>query len=85
MIIGGHNIILDYIKLNAKSKKFRDNLCEEASLLHTGFIEDPSSRGDDNGSPEHSSRYGQEFLATRFLGGAYGLYVIQTTALGSPI
>ena len=64
MIIGGHNIILDYIRLNAKSKKFRENLCEENSFLHTGLIEDPSSRGADNGPPEHSSRNGQEFLAT---------------------
>ena len=84
MNINGHNIILDYIKLNSISKNFRENLCEENSFLHTGLIEDPSSRGADNGPPEHSSRNGQEFLATWLLGGAHGLNVIQLTALGSP-
>ena len=84
MNINGHNIILDYIKHNSISKNFRENLCEENSFLHTGLIEDPSSRGADNGPPEHSSRDGQEFLATWLLGGAHGINVIQLTALGSP-
>ena len=84
MNINGHNIILDYIKLNSISKKFREKPVWRNSFLHTGLIEDPSSRGADNGPPEHSSRDGQEFLATWLLGGAHGINVIQLTALGSP-
>ena len=84
MNINGHNIILDYIKLNSISKKFREKPVWRNSFLHTGLVEDPSSRGADNGPPEHSSRDGQEFLATWLLGGAHGINVIQLTALGSP-
>ena len=66
MIILAKTSFLNYIRLKCKisTRNLGTTCVKKISLLHAGFIEDPSSRGDDNGAPEHSSRDGQEFLAT---------------------
>ena len=60
-MITGQTSLQDYTKTLMQNTRNSGTTCvKKISLLHTGFVEDPSSRGDDNGAPKYSSPDGQD-------------------------